>query len=178
MGNLTCLCRLAPVQNTPRAACSIMGGRARAEADLDFPCLRCAPARQGARHREDGFSRGTWRLAPAFALNMGLCYMHLCSIYVKNFSPGTKEQVPSRGHGASPQSGLGVSCKRPPSSKKKLRGLSARALPASNAHQMQDHYLLSTHTRAPPARGLPGDILSGRAFDRAAAIRLGSLGLP
>jgi len=45
---------------------------------------------------------------------------------VKNYSPGNMEQVPSRGHEASPQSGLGVGCKRR-SSSKKLNGLSVRA---------------------------------------------------
>ena len=45
---------------------------------------------------------------------------------VKNHSPGYMEQAPSRGHEASPQSGLGVGYKLF-SSSKKLRGLSARA---------------------------------------------------
>jgi hypothetical protein len=45
---------------------------------------------------------------------------------VKNYSPGYMDQAPSRGHGASPQSGLGVSCKLC-SSSKKLRGLGVRA---------------------------------------------------
>ena len=45
---------------------------------------------------------------------------------VKNYSPGYMEQAPSRGHEASPQSGLGVGCKLC-SSSKKLRGLSVRA---------------------------------------------------
>ena len=41
---------------------------------------------------------------------------------VKNCSPGYVEQAPSRGHEASPQSGLGVGCKLC-SSSKQLRGL-------------------------------------------------------
>ena len=45
---------------------------------------------------------------------------------VKNYSPGYMEQAPSRGHEASPQSGLGVGCKWC-SSSKKLRGLGVRA---------------------------------------------------
>ena len=45
---------------------------------------------------------------------------------VKNYSPGYMEQAPSRGHEASPQSGLGVGWKLC-SSSKKLRGLSVRA---------------------------------------------------
>ena len=45
---------------------------------------------------------------------------------VKNYSPEYMEHAPSRGHEASPQSGLGVGCKLR-SSGKKLRGLSARA---------------------------------------------------
>ena len=45
---------------------------------------------------------------------------------VTNCSPGYMEQAPSRGHEASPQSGLGVGCKLYPSSKK-LPGLSVRA---------------------------------------------------
>ena len=48
------------------------------------------------------------------------------SSQVKNYSPGNMEQASSRGHEASPQSGLGVGCKRC-SSSKKLRGLSVRA---------------------------------------------------
>ena len=44
-----------------------------------------------------------------------------------SYSPGYMEQVPSRGHEASPQSGLGVGCKLH-SSSKKLRGLGVRAL--------------------------------------------------
>ena len=49
-----------------------------------------------------------------------------CFGQVKNYSPGYMEQAPSRGHEASPQSGLDVGCKLC-SSSKKLRGLSARA---------------------------------------------------
>ena len=45
---------------------------------------------------------------------------------VKNYSPGYMEQTPSRGHEASPQSGLGVGFKLC-SSSKKLRGPSVRA---------------------------------------------------
>ena len=48
------------------------------------------------------------------------------SSQVKNYSPGYMEQAPSRGHKASPQSGLGVGCKLC-SSSKKLRGLGVRA---------------------------------------------------
>ena len=48
------------------------------------------------------------------------------SSQVKNYSPGNMEQAPSRGHEASPQSGLGVGCKRC-SSSKKLRGLGVYA---------------------------------------------------
>ena len=44
----------------------------------------------------------------------------------KNYSPGYMEQAPSRGHEASPQSGLGVGCMLC-SSSKKLRGLSVSA---------------------------------------------------
>ena len=50
----------------------------------------------------------------------------LFSQSVRNYSPGNMEQAPSRGHEASPQSGLGVGCKRC-SSSKKLRGLGVRA---------------------------------------------------
>ena len=45
---------------------------------------------------------------------------------VQIHSPGNMEQASSRGHEASPQSGLGVGCKRC-SSSIKLRGLSVRA---------------------------------------------------
>ena len=48
------------------------------------------------------------------------------SSQVKSYSLGYMEQAPSRGHEASPQSGLGVGCKLC-SSNKKLRGLSVRA---------------------------------------------------
>jgi len=48
------------------------------------------------------------------------------SSQVRNYSPGYMEQAPSRGHGASPQSGLGVGCMLC-SSSKELRGLSVRA---------------------------------------------------
>ena len=47
-------------------------------------------------------------------------------VKVKNYSPGYMEQATSRGHEASPQSGLGGGCKLR-SSSKKLRGLSVRA---------------------------------------------------
>ena len=40
------------------------------------------------------------------------------SSQVKNYSPGNMEHASSRGHEASPQSGLGVGCKRCSSSKK------------------------------------------------------------
>ena len=43
-----------------------------------------------------------------------------------NYSPGYMEQAPSRGHGASPQIGLGVGCELCCSSKK-LRGLIIRS---------------------------------------------------
>ena len=45
---------------------------------------------------------------------------------VKNNSPGNTEQAPSRGHKASPQSGLDMGFKRC-SSSKELRGLIASA---------------------------------------------------
>ena len=45
---------------------------------------------------------------------------------VRNYSPGNMEQASSRGHEASPKSGLDVGCRRC-SSSKKLRGLSVRA---------------------------------------------------
>ena len=45
---------------------------------------------------------------------------------VKSYTLGYMGQAPSKGHGASPQSGLGVGCKLC-SSSKKLRGLSVRA---------------------------------------------------
>jgi len=48
------------------------------------------------------------------------------SSQVTNYYPGYMEQAPSRGHGASPQSGLGVGCKLC-SSSKELRGLSVGA---------------------------------------------------
>ena len=44
----------------------------------------------------------------------------------KSYPPGYMKQAPSRGHEASPQSGLGAGCKLC-SSSKKLRGLSVRA---------------------------------------------------
>ena len=40
---------------------------------------------------------------------------------------GSMEQASSRGHETSPQNGLGVGCRRCPSTKKKLRGLGLRA---------------------------------------------------
>ena len=50
------------------------------------------------------------------------------SSQVKDHSPGYLEQAPSRGHEASPQSGLGVDCMLAIcSSSKKLRGLGLRA---------------------------------------------------
>ena len=52
--------------------------------------------------------------------------LHVSRSQVKNYSPGYMGQAPSRGHDASPQSGLGVGCKRC-SSSKKLRGLGVRA---------------------------------------------------
>ena len=56
-----------------------------------------------------------------------LCEIHrIITGQVKDYSPGYMEQAPSRGHEASPQSGLGVSCKLCTSSKK-LRELSVRA---------------------------------------------------
>ena len=56
----------------------------------------------------------------------GGVHLALGASQVKNYSPGYMEQAPSRGHEASPQSGLGVGCKLC-SSSKKLRGLSACA---------------------------------------------------
>ena len=55
------------------------------------------------------------------------------SSQVKNYSPGNMEKASSRGHEASPQSGLGVGCKRCSSSKKraqpsKIRRADANAL--------------------------------------------------
>ena len=44
------------------------------------------------------------------------------SSQVRNYSPGNMEQAPSSGHEASPQSGLGVGCKRCSSSKKSCVG--------------------------------------------------------
>ena len=61
------------------------------------------------------------------------------------------EQASSRGHGASPQSGLGVGCKRC-SSSKKLRGLSVRA----QARRISISFLFSVafffSPRSPPAQ--------------------------
>ena len=48
------------------------------------------------------------------------------SSQVRNYSPGYMEQAPSRGHKASPQSGLGVDCKLLSSSKSHV-GKVARA---------------------------------------------------
>ena len=48
-------------------------------------------------------------------------------LQVNNYFPGNTEQLPRRGNEASPQSGLGVGCKRC-SSSKKLNGLSALVL--------------------------------------------------
>ena len=54
------------------------------------------------------------------------CLLSESPSQVTNYSPGYMGQAPSRGHEASPQSGLGVGCRQCPSSNE-LRGLSARA---------------------------------------------------
>ena len=51
---------------------------------------------------------------------------------VKNYSPGYMDQAPSRGHEASPQSGLGVGCKLFSSSKKSPLNDTATAAAGSN----------------------------------------------
>ena len=63
-------------------------------------------------------------LEPGGFLEEGLSYNK--SSQVKNYSPGCIEQAPSRGHEASPQSGLGAGCMLF-SNSKKLRGLGAHA---------------------------------------------------
>ena len=74
------------------------------------------------------FARGlSYTLKPGasiFGLKLALRKHH--SNQVTNYSPGYMEQAPSRGQGASPQSGLGADCKLF-TSRNKPRGLGVRA---------------------------------------------------
>ena len=90
--------------------------------------LPIVPVRQDARHRQaEPGSRGGMlcssvsRANPPIKRQIQISCLHehlldgevgwkglLAAIQVRNYSPGYMEQAPSRGHEASPQSGLGV----------------------------------------------------------------------
>ena len=72
------------------------------------------------------WSPGSSRTCFFLSLTGGVLICIVKGLKDRNYSPGYMEIAPSRGHEASPQSGLGAGCKLRTSSKK-LRGLSARA---------------------------------------------------